>query len=54
MTTRIFLSMVTHLTRICVIVTAQMRDIVLHLVVISQDRAMIDNVTVLSEGAELR
>jgi hypothetical protein len=35
MTTRIVLSMVTHLTRIGVIVTAQMRVIVLHLVVIS-------------------
>jgi hypothetical protein len=54
MTTRVVLSMLTHFAWISVIVTAHMRVIdILHLVVISKDRAVIDDVTVLSEGTEL-
>ena len=54
MATRVVLSVLAHLTWICVVVTAQMRVVDLHLVVISQDRAVIYDVTVLCKGAKLR
>ena len=55
MSTGIILSVLAHFTWIGMVVTAQMRVIVvLHIVIVPEDRAVIDYVAVLSEGTKLR